>query len=266
MNIDLEYTYRTRNASKRYAYFFTMLNLVILGFIYLATSTEGGDNSGYTPRMLDAVSPIDLHHKKDIFSQLSYHIYKGKWTSDNRIHDFDNNEGIFRLAIQRIINYRTSSDIIYNYVIFLNDGEYKTKWLYMRNRSPIDLNTTGINITPNATAIVSNNALVGQVLFHSFELVMRRGTVVDIAIEAESDHSGELRYTNITGSIKFQDKSVNIDFAANIDYVGLLKISNFSICLSIISLLQLFNSKNLMEYLEANPSEAKKVRGLTLTR
>jgi hypothetical protein len=276
MNIELDYSYRTRNSSKRFAYFFTLLNLAILGFIYLAKITSENEEFGNIlaeerknfniQRHLESDINInsnltfyDLHGKRDIFSELTHHTYKGRWYSDSRIFDFDNNEGVFRVAFQRIINYRKSNEIIYNYIFFLNDGEYKAKWIYMQNKNPIVLNNTIVGVKKNFTQILSNNIITGINYYKSFETVLRTSKVVDISLDIQTQKE-EPKFTNLTGNITFDDKSIGITFNGSVDYGSLLiKISNFAICLSIIALVQLFNSKNLVEYLEANPSQAKKV-------
>jgi hypothetical protein len=206
----------------------------------------------------------ELENRQRLFESLSRITFRGVWKSDDPIYHFDNKEGTVEILFQFVINYRRTKEYLYNYYLFLNDGEFKDKWLLIQNRSPQTLNQSLITESDEYIILTEQGFNASIFEMETLQPILRAHKKIDLSFKIDADTKIFMPfYRNMTGTIELKDINKKIEFKAVTDNI-FLKISNFSICISIIGLMQLFNSKQLVERLEANPSDAKRVKTINL--
>lgn len=204
------------------------------------------------------------HTQEDMFMfNISKFTFKGRWKSDDEIPGFINQQGIFRLIIQHVTNYKKVRQPLFNYKIFIDDGENKARWMMLENEQSVKLNHSSIILSNSQTEVNNNNSIMLLHQMRLFNPVYKSLRIVDFNFKMNMHQIGSaIAYGKLEGNIAATENipAFNLSFTADIEIPNLfLKISNFSICLCILGILQLFHSKNLVEIFETDIQESNKV-------
>jgi hypothetical protein len=203
------------------------------------------------------ISITDLADEQRLFESLGRITFRGNWKSNHTLYNFDNKEGTVEILFQFVINYRRTKEYLYNYYLFLNDGRYKDKWILIQNKSPQSLNQSLIKKYDDYITLEEKELYATIFEMRTLQPIQRINKIIDLSFTINADTKIFMPYHNMTGIIELES-NLKIEFVAETDNI-FTKISNFSITISLIGLLQLLNSKQVSERLDANPSEGKKV-------
>jgi hypothetical protein len=209
-------------------------------------------------------SLTELENKQRLFESLSRITFKGVWKSEDKLYHFDNKEGTIEILFQFIINYRRTKEYLYNYYLFLNDGDYKDKWIIIQNKIPQTLNQSTLVDSKDYITLTEEGVQASIFGMETLQPILRNYMPINLSLSIDADTKIYIPYyRNLTGTIELKGMDKKIEFRADIDNI-FIKISNFAICFSVMGLVQLLNAKSMVERLEVNQMEAKRVNFFNL--
>jgi hypothetical protein len=209
-------------------------------------------------------SLTELENKQRLFESLSRITFRGVWKSEDKLYHFDNKEGTIEIVFQFIINYRRTKEYLYNYYLFLNDGDYKEKWILIQNKIPQTLNNSILEDSKDYITLTEQGVQASIFGMETLQPILRNYMPINLSLSIDANTKIYIPYyRNLTGIIDLKGINNKIEFKAEIDNI-FIKVSNFAICFSVMGLVQLLNAKSMVERLEVNPAEAKRVNVFNL--
>ncbi len=203
----------------------------------------------------------NLIKQKKFEDRLISHSFSGNWTTNDKLFDFDNKQGLVRLLFQNYM-IRGPRGSYYNFILFIHDGYDKDKWLYFQNTYPMPFNDNSTFFSDgNQTQIKHKNLQVNMIEMSNMDLVMKRYERLDFNFTSFEYSSNEFVHSRIFGNLYGSIYDIKINFYVDQEKESLYrKISNFAMIMTIISALQLVNSKHLMDKFADNEVYALKVK------
>jgi hypothetical protein len=218
--------------------------------------------------------------KKNSFESLSMQSFLGKWRAKdgNKFLDFINDSGSIRIEIQPMAGRGPLRFLSYNFVAIINDGEEKKNWMFVKNNFPFSIignNTVSLDITldesldddnnnfhrHNFTTITKFKTYSSFTKFHLFDLRSFNYYHTNVTLRYDSDMNGKNMDLNskLQGDIKSTVFEISFEVENEQKPNIYSKISTFSIVLSVLGIIQLFNIKYLLEKFSMTESSALKV-------
>ena len=175
-------------------------------------------NYTYTPLSYDAKSKFLLPMLNDYFS--------GSWQSPSPPLHFNNNNGTIYIKYRKYKRFKVSTHFTYNYDIYIFDGAYNNRSLFLTH-TPIHLTSTYpiIYAFTSLNNTSSFHLIETKLLFKVNELKYLRYvssntmTHVDLLMQLSHNNNNNSSYTNITGNITINDMSFTFNIKNNTSFI-----------------------------------------------
>jgi hypothetical protein len=207
---------------------------------------------------------LSQQKKRKFVEMLVNHSFSGKWTSPENLLHFENKVGKFRMFFQNYL-MRGPKGNFFNFILFLYDGNNKERWIFMQNSLPLgnNGNNTKFSHSINDTKIEHREIEVFIGELETFDIILKKFDWINFELISEENYVPDKNgtFANMIGSVKSTlNKDFEFTFKIDPEKDNIYnEISNFSMILSILATLQIFNSKHLMEVYADSETQALKL-------